>query len=197
MKLAAVVLAAGRSSRMGLNKLLLSVGGRKVLEHIVKQLEPIPTFVVTGNEADEVAQLAQLNGAQTVYNPDYLKGMTSSFQAGLSILDNDVDAVFMVLGDTFGFKHELLDRMIKALKKNSEALIVSPMYKGRRGHPVLFRRVLFNDFKNLKPGETLKTVIDHHEDHHIYVEGNVWTVTDLDTLEDYEKVRRLWSANCV
>ena len=195
MKTVAIVLAAGRSSRMGVNKLLLTVGEWNVLEHILRQLEPIPALVVTGFEGCKVKRLAESNGAQVIHNPEFMKGMTTSLQAGIRILDTDVEAVFMVLGDTFGFKHELLDRMINTMQGDPQSLIVSPVYQGRRGHPVLIGRALIEDFMNLEPGQTLKTVIDNNEEHHLYVEGDIWTVTDLDTPEDYEKVRRLWLVN--
>jgi molybdenum cofactor cytidylyltransferase len=195
MKITALVLAAGRSSRMGTNKLLLKVGGCRVLEHIINELTPIPTFVVTGHEANKITRLAESKGAQVVHNPNYLSGMTTSLQAGLSALDHSVEAVFMVLGDTFGFKHELLERMTEALQENPGKLLVSPVYQGRRGHPILFRRALFKELKNLKPEETIKTIIDRHEDNHIYVNSDIWAVTDLDTPADYDKVKKLWDAN--
>ena len=135
MKLAAIVLAAGKSSRMGANKLLLEVGGKRVLDHILSKLGPIPTIVVLGHRPEDIRGLTENRGATTVHNPNYEMGMTTSFQTGLMALPDGVEAVFMVLSDTFGFNPELLTRMIEALTENEDALIVSPIHDSKRGHP--------------------------------------------------------------
>ena len=143
MRLAAVVLAAGKSSRMGSNKLLLRVGDRRVIEHILLTLKPMETTVVTGHRPEDIIDIAESLGAETVHNPDYEEGMTTSFQAGLRALDPEVEAVFMVLSDTFGFSTELLEWMADLMEDDPETLIVSPVYQWKRGHPVLLRRPLF------------------------------------------------------
>jgi len=192
LRLAAVVLAAGRSSRMGANKLLLKVGDRRVIEHILFSLKPYETIVVLGHRPDDVKHIVEASGAETVHNPGYDKGMATSFQAGLRALDPDVEAVFMVLSDTFGIDHELLEEMKGVLIDDQEALIVSPVYEGRRGHPVLFRKPLFDEFLGLGEDETMRDVVNRHENRHRYVEADIWCTVDLDTPEDYERVKRLW-----
>jgi molybdenum cofactor cytidylyltransferase len=192
LRLAAIVLAAGRSSRMGANKLLLRVGDRRVIEHILSSLKPYETIVVLGHRPDDVKELAEASGAKTVHNPNYDEGMTTSFQAGLSSLDPDVEAVFMVLSDTFGFSHRLLEEMKGVLMDDPEALIVSPVHEGRRGHPVLFRKPIFDEFQGLGEGKTMRDVVNRHESQHRYVEADLWFTVDLDTPEDYERVKRLW-----
>ena len=192
MRLAAIVLAAGRSSRMGANKLLLKVGDRRVIEHILFSLKPFETIVVLGHRPDDVKDIVEAFGAETVHNPDYDEGMTTSFQAGLRALDPDVEAVFMVLSDTLGFSHELLEEMKGVLMNAPEALIVSPVHEGSRGHPVLFRKSLFDEFLGLREGETMRDVVNRHENKHRYIEADIWCTVDLDTPEDYEQVKRLW-----
>jgi len=193
MRLAAVVLAAGKSSRMGSNKLLLKVGDRRVIEHILLSLQPMDTTVVTGHRPEDITDIAESLGAETVHNPDYKEGMTTSFQTGLRVLDPEVEAVFMVLSDTFGFTTELLEWMADAMEDESEPLIVSPVYQWKKGHPVLFRRPLFEEFLGLQAGETMKDVVNRHNDRHKYVESDIWCRIDLDTPEDYERVKELWS----
>ncbi len=192
MKLAAIVLAAGKSSRMGSNKLLLEVGGKRVLDHILSKLSPIPTIVVLGHRPDEIRGLAEDQGATTVHNPNYEMGMTTSFQAGLRALPDGVEAVFMVLSDTFGFKRELLTRMVERLEENGDALIVSPIHGSKRGHPVLFRGAILNEFMDLGNDETMKDVVNRHESRHTYVESDIWATIDLDTPEDLDRIRKLW-----
>ena len=197
MRLAAVVLAAGMSSRMGSNKLLLRVGDRMVIEHIILSLRPLETTVVTGHRPEEIREIAESLGAETVHNPDYEEGMTTSFQAGLRALDPEVDAVFMVLSDTFGFSTELLEWMADKMEVDPETLIVSPVYQWKRGHPVLFRRPLFEEFLGLEAGETMKDVVNRHNDRTKYVESDIWCRIDLNTPEDYERVKDLWSSRQV
>ncbi len=197
MRLAAVVLAAGMSSRMGSNKLLLRVGERRVIEHILLSLKPLETIVVTGHRPEDITDIAEALGAETVHNPDYEEGMTTSFQAGLRALDPEVDAVFMVLSDTFGFSTELLEWMADKMEDDLETLIVSPVYQWKRGHPVLFRRPLFEEFLGLEAGETMKDVVNHHNFRTKYVESDIWCRIDLNTPEDYERVKDLWSSRQV
>ena len=192
MRLAAVVLAAGKSSRMGANKLLLKVGGRRVIDHILFSLKPIETTVVLGHNPEDIRHIAEAQGVRTVHNPDYERGMTTSFQAGLRVLDPGVEAVFMVLSDTFGFSYELLKRMAEVLEGDPEALIVSPVCEGRRGHPVLLKSPLFGEFLGLTEGKIMKDVVNRHENEHRHVESDMWCRIDLNTPEDYERVKRLW-----
>ena len=192
MKTTAIVLAAGKSSRMGSNKLLLRFDGKTVIEHILDRLVNYETIVVTGHRPEDIEPIIKEYGARTIHNPYYEQGMTTSFQAGLRAIDEDVEAVFMVLSDTFGFKPSLLIEMELKMASTVD-LIVSPVYDGKRGHPVLIAYELFQEFLNLSGEETMKDVVLRHEDEHSYVPGDVWTRIDLDTPEDYETMKKLWA----
>lgn len=192
MKITAIVLAAGKSSRMGSNKLLLQLDGKTVIEHILDRLVNYDTIVVTGHRPEDIEPLIRRYSAKTVHNPDYDHGMTTSFQAGLREIDEDVNAVFMVLSDTFGFNPALLPAMELKMASTVD-LLVSPVYGGKRGHPVLVAYELFQEFLELGVDETMKNVVLSHEDEHTYVSGDIWTVIDLDTPEDYEKIKKLWA----
>ena len=193
MKLAAVVLAAGQSQRMGSNKLLLKVGDLKVIEHILITLKPIKTIVVTGHKPEDIQELVESLGAETVHNPGYKDGMTTSFQAGLRALDPEVEAVFMVLSDTFGFCQELLKKMTQIMERDPEVLIVSPIYLEKRGHPILFRKSLISEFLALEGRMTIRDVVNRYDDKHKDIESDIWCKIDIDTPEDYEKVKILWN----
>jgi CTP:molybdopterin cytidylyltransferase MocA len=182
---------------MGANKLLLRVGDRNIIEHILFSLKPIETTIVLGHKPEDIRHIAEAHGIRTVDNPEYERGMTTSFQAGLRVLDPDVEAVFMVLSDTFGFSHELLERMAGVMEEDSEALIVSPVYERRRGHPVLLRSPLFSEFLGLRAGETMKDVVDSYENEHRHVESDIWCRIDLNTSEDYERVKGLWEERMI
>ena len=191
MRTGAVVLAAGKSSRMGTNKLLLEVGGRSVLDRLLDSLTQAvdEVVIVTGNKPEPIKVIAAAHGIRVAHNPDHEKGMTTSFQAGLRAL-RSVDAAFLVLGDQLGLAPEFLRRMIAAMDDVPGALMVSPTDGGKRGHPVLFRSSLFGEILALTG--TLKEVVDAHAGAHVDVEGGEWSIRDFDTPADFERVKRLY-----
>lgn len=196
MRLAAVVLAAGKSERMGRNKLLLEVAGRPILDWLLESLDASTVddvLVVLGHRPEELRPIAEAHSAEVIFNPAYEKGMTSSFKAGLRCVS--VDAAFLVLGDQLGLEAGLIHRMAASMESDPEALIVSPVYRGRRGHPVLFRQTLFQEILDLGREETLRDVVLRHEASHRLVEGSFWCVLDIDTPEEYEQARWLFEAS--
>ena len=192
LRVAAVVLAAGRSQRMGSNKLLLKLKGITVLDRVLSSVESSKIdeiFVVLGHRLEDLRPIVDAHFAEIVLNPDYKEGMIISFKAGLSRVS--ADAAFLCLGDQVVLDPQLMDRMIDAMESDPEALIVSPIYNGMRGHPVLFNASLYPEIMGLGMGDTLKDVVDNHVDNHLRVEGDVWCTLDMDTPEDYEKIMDL------
>jgi molybdenum cofactor cytidylyltransferase len=192
LKTAAVVLAAGKSSRMGANKLLLEVEGKTVLDRLLESLTQAvdEVVVVVGYNPDPIRKIAKVHDLLVAYNPDYEKGMTTSFQAGLKVVKS-ADAVFLILGDQLGLRLELLKRMQAALEDLPGALIVSLTYNGKRGHPVLFKAQLFDEI--LSHEGTLKEIVDGHADAHASIEGDEWSTIDFDTPNDFNRAKRLFS----
>ena len=185
-----MVLAAGKSRRMEVNKLLLKLGGITVLDRVLSSIESSrvdEVFVVLGHRPEDLRPIIAAHAAEAVLNPDYEEGMTSSFKAGLSSVSTD--AAFLCLGDQAVLDPVLMDKMIDVMDTDSEALLVSPVHEGMRGHPVLFRNALFPEIRSLSRGKTLKDVVEGHGDRHIGVEGDIWCTLDMDTPEDYERVR--------
>ncbi len=190
-----MVLAAGKSRRMGVNKLLLKLGGITVLDRVLSSIESSgvdEVFVVLGHRPGDLRPIIAAHAAEAVLNPDYEEGMTSSFKAGLSRVS--ADAAFLCLGDQAVLDPVLMDRMIDAMEGDPEALIVSPVNEGRRGHPVLFRKALFPEIMGLSRGKTLKDVVEGHGDRHMEVEGDIWCTLDMDTPEAYERIRERLAA---
>jgi molybdenum cofactor cytidylyltransferase len=190
LRVAAVVLAAGKSQRMGVNKLLLKLGGITVLDRVLSSIEASrveEVFVVLGHRPEDLGHIVDAHVAEAVLNPEYAEGMTTSFKAGLSRVTGD--AAFLCLGDQAVLDPVLMGKMIDAMEADPKALIVSPVHEGRRGHPVLFRKALFPEIMSLGWGKTLKDVVEGHGDHHLEVEGDIWCTLDMDTPEDYERIR--------
>jgi molybdenum cofactor cytidylyltransferase len=190
LRTGAVVLAAGRSSRMGANKLLLDVSGRTVLDRLLDALAYVDeVVVVTGYNPEPIRKIAEAHEVRVAHNLDHEKGMTTSFKTGIRAL-GDVDAAFLILGDQLGLRPELIRRMEAAIEDVPCALIVSPMHDGRRGHPVLFRGSLFREI--LAVEGSLKDVVDAHAGEHVHVEGGEWSTLDFDTPADFERAKRLY-----
>ena len=197
MRVGAVVLAAGKSERMGQNKLLLPLNDKTVIESILDALEAAgisEQVVVLGNEPGPVidAIKPKLGKVKIALNLEPEQGMKSSFQTGLIVLLSKVDAAFLVLGDEPIFDPDVLKIMVQTMEdEQCKALIVTPIHSGKKGHPLLFSRELFNEILSLKTTETIRDIVHKHMDGLVMVESPAWTTMDLDTPEDYEHLTEL------
>jgi molybdenum cofactor cytidylyltransferase len=146
---AAVVLAAGRSMRMGgPNKLLAEIGSKPLVRIAAEQAlasRADPVIVVTGHEYERVeAALAGLP-VQFVHNPEFASGLGSSLKAGIAAIPAEADGVIVCLGDMPQVDAALIDRLIGAFEPEKGALAVVPTMEGKRGNPVLWSRRFFPD----------------------------------------------------
>lgn len=152
---AAVILAAGRSSRMGegINKLLAEVGDRPVIRRVAEAAlasRARPVIVVTGHERARVeAALAGLD-VIFVHNADHATGMASSLRAGIAAVPETAAGALVVLGDMPLLAHGLLDRLMDAHAPAAGRLIAAPVEGGQRGHPVLWSRRFFGELSALE-----------------------------------------------
>lgn len=192
----AIILAAGRSTRMDDMKLLLPwANGYNVIQTVVKTLRQAhisPLLVVTGHKADAVRNA--FYGEEDIdfsHNPNYMQGeMLSSLKTGLRALDiteEDVDAVFVVLGDMPKVRVETLEAIIA---QASEEHICVPRFEGRSGHPVLFPARYWQDLLSLPMGSAPREVIQAHLSNVRWIDvEDSGILTDIDTDEDYQRER--------
>jgi molybdenum cofactor cytidylyltransferase len=148
-RIAAIVLAAGRSTRMGgPNKLTAEIGGKPLVRIAVEQAlasHAAPVIVVTGHQREQVeAALAGVD-VQLVHNPDYADGLGSSLKAGVAAVPAEADGVVVCLGDMPQVTAALIDRLIAGYDAEKGALVVAPTRDGQRGNPVLWSRRFFPD----------------------------------------------------
>ena len=148
-RIAAVVLAAGRSTRMGgNNKLIAEIGGKPLVRIAAEQAlasRAKPVIVVTGHERERVeAALADLP-VRLVHNADFVQGLGTSLKTGIAAVPPEVDGVIVCLGDMPQVEATLIDRLIGAFDPEQGALAVMPTIDGRRGNPVLWSRRFFPD----------------------------------------------------
>ncbi len=151
--LAALVLAAGRSTRMGgSNKLLAEIGSRPLVRIAAEQAlasRARPVIVVTGHQRERVeAALAGLD-VTFVDNPDYADGMSTSVKAGIAAVPADADGAIVCLGDMPQVDATLIDRLLAAFDPEKGALAVVPTMDGKRGNPVVWSRRFFPELAEL------------------------------------------------
>ena len=143
-RIAALVLAAGRSSRMGtINKLLIGIDGKPMVRHAVAAVEEAglaPIIVVTGHERDRVAAALEGAGVTLVHNPAYAEGLSSSLKAGIAALPEDIDGVLIGLGDMPRVGSGDIERLVAAFNPVEGRAIIVPTRNGKRGNPVLWAK---------------------------------------------------------
>jgi molybdenum cofactor cytidylyltransferase len=192
--LAAMILAAGLSSRMGDHKILLAWSdGRTVIEQIITQVQAAqidPIYVVIGHRADEVHAKVTPFGVQTVYNPEYAVGeLLSSLKAGLRALPAEINGVMVILGDQPGIQPGVI-RQVAAAFISGQGEIIAARYNGERGHPIVIHRRYWDELLALPSTSAPRDVINRHKEALVFVDviGQM-PLADIDTPEDYVRER--------
>jgi molybdenum cofactor cytidylyltransferase len=153
-RVAAVVLAAGRGTRMGgANKLASPLDGEPLLRRVVasafaSSLRPV--VVVTGHEPERAKAVLDGLDVSFVHNPDYAEGISTSLATGIKALPEDVAAAAVLLGDMPRVSPDLIDRLAQALNPEAGGLIAVPVREGRRGNPVVWSRRFFPELITLE-----------------------------------------------
>jgi len=153
-RIAAVILAAGRSTRMGgPNKLTAEIAGRPLVRIAAEEALAScarPVVVVTGHERERVeAALKGLN-VQHVHNPDFAAGLSTSLKVGLAALPPEIDGAIICLGDMPQVRAGLIDQLIAAFDPARGGLVVIPSIEGKRGNPVVWSRRFFPELMALE-----------------------------------------------
>jgi molybdenum cofactor cytidylyltransferase len=152
-RVAAIVLAAGRSTRMGgPNKLLAEIGRRPLVRIAVEEAlasRAKPVIVVTGHQREEVENALSGLSVRVVHNPDFAQGLGGSLKAGIAAVPADRDGAIVCLGDMPQVNAGLIDRLIAAFDPDRGALVVVPTFEGKRGNPVLWSRRFFPDLMGI------------------------------------------------
>jgi molybdenum cofactor cytidylyltransferase len=210
---AAIILAAGSSSRMGSgrHKLLLPLDGRPVLVHVIDAAlasQARPIIIVLGHEAERIrAHITSYTlhpDITIVENDKYLQGMSTSLHLGVQLLmangykkhasPSEVDSALIVLGDQPMITLKIIDTLI-AIYRATGKHIVAPLYNGKRGSPVLFDKSLFPELIEVTGDEGGRTVLERHSQEVKLVEmGDVLANYDVDTWEAYQQVVEVWKS---
>jgi molybdenum cofactor cytidylyltransferase len=190
-RIAAIVLAAGRSSRMGHFKLLAEVAGAPMLMHAVRAAlasRARPVIVVTGNQASEVAHALAGLSLTVVDNPDYASGLASSLKTGARAVPADCAGALILLGDMPQVTSAHIDRLLAAF---APGRIVVPVHDGRRGNPVLWPRELFPHLLTLEGDAGAKRLLQEFADRVSEVEiADTAIFLDIDTPDALAELRK-------
>ena len=187
--ISAIVLAAGKSERMGSPKALLPISGRTFLENVLDAISRTSIeqiIVVVGHHQKEIE--ASMRLPLVVFNPDYEKGMITSFQAGIRALSWDASGAFLFLVDHPLVEAATIEAMIMNLAPNR---IILPTFQGRRGHPVLFSSDVLEEILALPSTEGANIVVRKDPGRIVEVPVNApGILVDIDTPEQFEQLRR-------
>lgn len=190
-----VVLAAGRSSRLGRPKQLLPLGGRPLLDHVLANAAASAldeVVLVLGHEAAAIAAAVGAWGQRVVLNADYAAGQSTSLRAGLGATDPRAEAALFLLGDQPGVGPAIIDALIDAYRAGGGSIVL-PRYGGRVGNPVLFGRALFPELARLTGDEGARGVVRARAGEVVEVAvGAGPPPGDVDTEEDYTALLAGW-----
>ncbi len=184
----AIILAAGESTRMGIPKQLLPIGGTTMLGKVLdvllgSQAEEI--IVVVGHKTEEVVKIIRGKPVKIAFNRYYEQGMSTSIRAGLSLTSDKARGFMFALGDQPFVDVKIIDSLIQAFACHGKGIVV-PVYEGRRGHPVIFSTKYKTELTSLKGDVGAKVIIANHKEDIFEVSVNSRAIIDdIDTIDEY------------
>jgi molybdenum cofactor cytidylyltransferase len=187
-RIAAVVLAAGRSTRMGgPNKLVAEVARRPLVRIAAEEAlasRARPVIVVVGHQREQVEKALAGLPVRIVYNPDFVHGLGSSLKAGIAAVPAEADGAIVCLGDMPQVDARLIDRLIAAFDSDRGALVVVPTFENKRGNPVLWSRRFFPDLMAIEGDVGARHLIGQYGEAvvEVPVDGKA-ALVDIDTPE--------------
>jgi len=193
-RIAALLLAAGQSRRMGgPNKLLAGIDGTAMIAHVARRLlasRARPIIAVLGNQADAVDSALGKLPVERVQNPEFAAGLSTSLKRGIAALPSDLDGAIVCLGDMPLISGRHLERLIAAFNPLEGRSIVVPTRRGKRGNPVLWSRQFFPEMAALAGDVGAKHLIGEHAELVVEVEMDDDAVlVDIDTPEALDAFR--------
>ena len=198
-RIAALVLAAGRSTRMGAdNKLLARVDGKTIVRRVVETAlasNARPVHVVVGHQAALVK--AELEGLSVNYvaNPSFAGGLSTSLKTGLAALPAQIDGAVIMLGDMPEIDPQLIDRLIAAFAPKEGRSIIVPMAGGKRGNPVVWSRSYFAEMAEVSGDTGAKHLLGAHPDEIVEVPASDAIHADIDTPDALSALKSRWKTN--
>lgn len=187
-----IILAAGRSARLGTPKQLLELDGRPLLQHVVDAAEKgglDEVIVVLGHEADRISAALRLSpGLRVVVNPSFLEGQSTSLRAGLGATDPASTAAVVLLGDQPRLTAAMIRKVVESFQRDDRP-IARAVFGGVAGHPVVLARSEWAMLDSLQGDVGARAFMDAVDEVNL-VDMGAEPLEDVDTWEQYERVRQ-------
>ena len=184
----AIILAAGESKRMKTPKMLLPIDGMTMIEKVIENLkgsEIDKIIVVTGAYMEEIQKVTEPLAIMSCYNDNYKLGMLSSVKCGFRAIPDEAEAVLVFPGDQPGITPHVIDLVIESYRATKKGIVI-PVFKEKRGHPVLIDIKYRNEIEMLEPELGLRSLSQlFQEDVLEVVTDSSAILKDIDTYEDY------------
>jgi molybdenum cofactor cytidylyltransferase len=185
-----IILAGGRSKRMGTTKQLLPWGNKTILQNVVdtaSTVNPAEIIVVLGHNAAEISEVLRDEPVKIVVNEEFSKGMSSSLKAALHHISPDSDTYVFMLGDQPLVTADLLQVLLQHHSASRFGITV-PVYRNKKGRPVVMDSKYREELMTLEGEIGAKQVIDAHPDdvQEIPVDSEE-VIVDIDTQEEYRR----------
>ncbi|MBE0652602.1 MAG: nucleotidyltransferase family protein [Bacteroidales bacterium] len=188
----AIVLAAGTSTRMKQQKLLLPFGEKTIIESVLQNIIPVlnkNVLIVLGSHYYEIMEQIRKLPVATCFNKDYQEGMLSSVICGFRNLPMEAEAAIIFLGDQPQIPPAVIQQLIKAWRKTGKGIII-PVFNGKRGHPVLIETKFRPGIEQLDPEEGLRQLMVKFDSEVAEIEcKHDEILKDIDTPRDYLEER--------
>lgn len=189
-KVWAIILAAGKSTRMKTQKLLLPFNGKTIIETVILNIIPElgkNILVVLGSHHDEIKKQIDKLPVKTCMNENYTEGMLSSVICGFRALPSDIDAALVFLGDQPQIPGKVIQLVLKTWQNSGKGIVI-PVTSGRRGHPVLIETKYKTEIEKLDPEKGLRQLMEKFAGDVEEAECNLPEILrDIDTPEEYSR----------
>lgn len=203
MNVHAIILAAGKSSRMGKSKQLLDLYGKPVLEHVIDAVLDADFTSVTaviGNEAEKIKSSIKKSDPRFrwVVNDTFDQGQSTSVRKGIESIGEEIVNAMLFLGDMPLIKKETIHRLLQTgidtmRAPSASSCVIRPSFQRKPGHPVFFVRVSRTLFQSIHGDKGAKPIMKYIDAKKLIVVDDIGIHFDLDTIEDYERAIEIFA----
>ena len=189
--ISAIILAAGKSTRMGKSKLLMDWNGKTILEQTIDNYlgsAVNEVVIVLGHESYELQKFIGERDVITVINPQYTKGMSTSIVTGMNFLSVQTQGVILALADQPTVGSNTINNLIDAFKTREKGIII-PVYYERRGNPVMFDIKYRKELLELTGDSGAREVVERHPEDVAEIFAEEEVMEDIDTEKDYTALK--------
>lgn len=188
-KIWAIVLAAGKSTRMKQQKLLMPFNGKTIVETVISKIIPVlksNIMVVLGSNRNEIEEKISEYQVESCFNKNYELGMLSSVVCGFNSIPENAEAALVFLGDQPQISIEVIREVVRTWKQSEKGMVI-PTFNAKRGHPVLIEKKYTEEINRLNPEKGLRQLMQKFSEDIVEVEVAAGEILrDIDTPADYK-----------